>query len=792
MIGLFPSDVFEKLEFDFILDKVRNGLLSPASKLVFAEETVSSDIAYIDQRLNETAEYKLAIENSHDLPLNAFESTQEDIVLLRKDGYVLSIAAIRRIYRIVTQSKDLMKYRSKPSHQKFYPLLTAICEAIQVNPAMLTEIDRVLDENGEVRDNASPELQRIQREIRNKEREIDTIFAKTLKKYSSEGWLTDSAESYRNGRRVLTAGAENKRRIEGVIHDESATGKTVYIEPAEVMVQNNAIFNLHTDRKKEIYKILQRLCDFLRPYCNVILIAEDVLIRLDIIRSKARLGIALDADRPTIIDKPNLGLKNARNPILYLKNKEVEKETVPFDLELHPPNKIIVISGPNAGGKSVTMKTVGVLQLMVQFGLLIPADANSKMGIFHSIYTDIGDMQSMEDDLSTYSGRLRNMKYFLDNADNRSLIIIDEFGSGTDPKIGGALAEAMLRDLNHKRCYGVITTHYSNLKYFAFKRKGLVNGSMEFDRAQLEPTYQLIIGKPGSSFAFEIASKTGLSDKLIKYAKAKAGKNEQAIEDLLTNLQSERQEIESKMEAIMSKEEKLDKMISSYSELHKELEFRRKKIKLEQKERKLTETARIQQKYDEAIKELQTEKNLEKVKKKAKAIQSKKSQISEEIVELNDAIYDQNLGNVRELKVGDDVKMRRGDARGSVMEIDGQNARVQMGILTLTVPLHELEAVDAPVQTYKKSVHIDTAHKGRAESKIDIRGYKITDADYALQEFLDKAIIQDLNQLTIIHGTGTGRLRKFVLSKLKEYKDVRSIRQPEDEHGGKGVTIVEL
>lgn len=352
--------------------------------------------------------------------------------------------------------------------------------------------------------------------------------------------MVDTLESLRNGRRVLTVAVEHKRKIPGIIHDESATGKTVYIEPEKVISINHEVYNLYAERRHEIYKILRALCAFIRPYADALLVVQHTLVKLDTIRAKAKFAYRFNAKKPYLNSKSAFGLKTAFNPVLVVKNEATSSPVIPFDLELFGNNRILVLSGPNAGGKSVALKSVGLLQLMLQSGMLVTADENSKMGIFTKIFVDIGDQQSLEDDLSTYSSHLRNMRITTEEADPHTLILIDEFGSGTDPKIGGAIAEAILNDLNHKKVFGVITTHYSNLKYFAFKAHGLVNGSMEFDKNHLIPTFRMHIGKPGSSFAFEIAEKTGLDARIVSYAQHKTGKNEKAIDEMLITLMSEK------------------------------------------------------------------------------------------------------------------------------------------------------------------------------------------------------------------------------------------------------------
>lgn len=794
MIKKYPKDIFEKVEFDKVLLLIENALLGEKAIEYLDKEKFQIDIDIIQQKLDEVDQWSQASSDGNTVPLETYESVEADIPLLKKDGYVLSVDAIRRIYKIIHLAKTLIEYFGDASRQKAYPLIYQIYLEIEIDPNLLKEIDRVLDDLGEVRPDASPELLKIHKAIRSKERELDSVFSQSLKRYGGEGLLADTNESLRNGRRVLTVSAEYKRKIAGVIHDESATGKTVYIEPSEVMPINNAIFNLYTDRKKEIYKVLKDLCTQIRPYAEELSIIESVLIRLDIIRAKARVASTMNAVRPTLINKPYFGFKKAYNPLLLLKNQAINKETVPFDLELHGPNRILVLSGPNAGGKSVTMKTVGLLQLMVQFGMLIPADANSKIGIFKNIFTDIGDQQSLEDDLSTYSSRLQNMKYFIEHADQDTLVLIDEFGSGTDPKIGGAIAEAILRQLNYQKTFGVITTHYSNLKYYAFKAKGIVNGSMEFDKSELAPTYQLIVGKPGSSFAFEIAEKSGLNKKVLNYARHKTGKNEKAIDELLTNLQAEKKEVEERMEKVLSKEDRLDKMMRSYDELHKELEFRRKKLKLQLKEAKLVDISSDNRELENAIREIKEAKNLEAAKKIAKQHREVRKKVQNEVEQLQDEVYYGESAKVdKELKEGSYVRMRSGGGTGQIVALNKNKATVQIGFLNMEVPLGELLPTGEPIEYRTKSINTDGVIKSsNFESKLDIRGYTKSDAEAYVQEFLDKALVNNAAQLKIVHGKGSGVLKKVVLKIIRDYKDVREYWHPEDEMGGDGVTFVEF
>lgn len=790
----YPSDYKEKLEFLKILDRLQLDCLSAVSQERVASLEVHSSIDKIYQLLTQTSEYKYAIEVADAPPIYHFESVQGDLPLLAKEGYVLEIEAIQRIYAIVQLGLGLQDYFAKKGKRVELPLLAQICQHLSINPALIKEINRVIDSEGNVKPDASDELLRISKLIRGKERELDRVFAQLITRYKKSGYLADTVESLRNGRRVLTVNAESKRKISGVIHDESATGKTVYIEPQEVQLINNEIFNLYAERKQEIYKIIRALCTSIRPYIEDIREVEQVVIDLDIIRAKARLAIVLDATQPKLVDRPHFGFKQGYNPILKLKNDEEGKITVPFDLELHGPNRLIVISGPNAGGKSITMKSVGLLQVMVQAGMLIPVAPDTEMGIFTSFFADIGDQQSIEDDLSTYSSRLQNMKAFMERGDQHSLMLIDEFGSGTDPKMGGAIAEAILRDLNYKKCYGVVTTHYSNIKYFAFKTKGIVNGSMLFDKATISPTYQLKVGSPGSSFAFEIAEKIGLDPRVLKYARHKTGKNEKAIDELLVDLQAERLEIQAKMEKLLSKEEDLDRLTKTYHELHKELEYRRKKLKLEQKEQKLTKVNRENEELQQVVKELRKSKNLEKAQQLLHERKSRRTEVAEDVVELKEEVFYADTFDPADLKVGGYARMRTGDVIGKIVGIRKSKVELEMGLMTVKVNLRDLVPTSQPLEQ-RSTRSIQTTIAGESsgfDAKLDIRGYTKDDAMDFVQEFVDQAIIKNVSDLKIVHGIGSGKLRKAVHNKLKEYRDVKRYYHPDPEFGGQGVTYVKL
>jgi DNA mismatch repair protein MutS2 len=488
-----------------------------------------------------------------------------------------------------------------------------------------------------------------------------------------------------------------------------------------------------------------------------------------------------------------------RHPLLFLKNKKTGRETVPFDLRLQGDNRIVVLSGPNAGGKSILMKSVGLLQLMLQSGMLVPVDEISEMGIFEKIFADIGDQQSIEDDLSTYSSRLVNMHNFLEHADNKTLVLIDEFGSGTDPKMGGAIAESILKELNERRVFGVITTHYSNLKMFAFKNQGIINGSMLFDQQHLRPTYLFKAGRPGSSYAFEIAQKSGLSKKILTYARQRTGKSETAVDDLLIDLQREKKEVEDKLATMTEREKQLEKLIKSYEELHRDLEYRRKKFKLEAKEQALQDVARENRELERLVREIREQQNLEKAKELVQQHRQERKRAEETVKELQMDIYHTPAMQLKEAKKGnilpgDYVKMRNGGATGTVESVNKNNAIIVVGQMRMTVKLRDLEHAREPLDIRPVvSIQSDTISQSAGfESRLDIRGLKPEEAIRVLQDFLDQALLTSANHLRIVHGKGTGALRNLVRSKLREYREIKQSYHPAAEQGGDGVTLVEF
>jgi len=788
-----PKDLFEKLEFDKIIDLTVNECMGEMGMEAVRAIRPSFKLSQIQQALAEVMEMRLSIEENDRFPGAVYQEINEELKMLDIVGYVLAEDGLQRINTILRQTRAIFQF-FKPEKRELYPHLYQVIQSITFDESLGEAIEKVIDEEGNIRPDASPELARIRRAINSKHRELDRVFRGIIQNYRAKGMLSDNVESFRNSRRVLSVPSEYKRQVRGIIHDESASGKTTFIEPEQVIDINNDIFDLHQKEKREIYRILKELSALLRPYIPLLRIFQSLLVRFDVIRAKARLAVRMKGVQPELQEKPVLRIIQGYHPLLLLKNKQYGKVTVPFTLDLHKPNRLLMLSGPNAGGKSITLKSVGLIQLMVQSGFLVPLDPVSQMGIFERFFADIGDQQSLEDDLSTYSSHLKNMRVFLESADPRTLVLIDEFGSGTDPAIGGAIAEAILRELNFKKIFGVITTHYSNLKIFAFKTKGIVNASMHFDTDTLSPTYELKVGKPGSSYAYEIAEKSGLPPNVLKVAKQRSGKQTRAVDELLVELQREKQEAVEQLAALKDKEVKLDRLVKTYENLHRDLEYRRKRMKMESKEKELQEVSRFNRELEQIIREIRQENNLEKAKEKAKEVREKREVVTQDINQLREAIYYQPNKNkqTRPIREGDFVQLKTGGSTGTVERLSKNVATVQMGVMRMKINLQDLQLVDEPLSVMpQKSVHTrGVTQTANFQSKIDIRGMRFEEALQVVEEFIDQALINNASNLEIVHGKGSGVLRKAVKAKAREYKVDMEIRHPAPEQGGDGVTLI--
>ena len=792
-----PKDVFRKLEFDKVLDLLEKEALTPMGGEVLRHISPETDFAVIDKGLREVREFKLALEKNDRFPLEAFPDITSDLKLLDIEGYTLQAESFQGVLRVLFVMRDIFKFFAGGAKKEIYPKLYDHIRALSYDEGLAKAIASVFDDKGEIRPDASPELMRIRKDMQQKVRELDGRFRQIIQEYRSKGWLSDTPESFRNHRRVLSVPSEHKRKIRGIIHDESDTGRTAFIEPEPVIEINNDLFDLEQDERREIFRILRDLSQTIRPYSHVLRQYVDVLVKLDVVHAKARIALAMRAGMPILKEKPVIGIKKGYHPLLYLKNKAQGRKTIPFELRLNSENHILILSGPNAGGKSVAMKSVGLMQMMVQCGLLVPVHELSEFGIFKQIFADIGDQQSLDDDLSTYSSRLQNARVFLEKATPQTLVLIDEMGSGTDPKPGGAIAEAILRQLHRKGVFAVITTHYSNLKVFAFRNPGILNGNMHFDKDTLSPTYELKVGRPGSSYAFEIAEKSGLSKDLIGYARNRTGP-ETAVDDILIELQREKQELEEKLRSVLDKEQSLERLIKSYDSLQHDLDVKRKRLKLDQKEFELRESSNAAREVDRLIRQLKDERNLEKAQQISAQLRVERTEKARQVDDVNAEMIkleeqNQPSASSRPLAEGDFVRLRAGGATGRIESIKGQKATVQMGGLKVHAPLRDLLPVAEPIKQMSTASNNDLQQAALFDAKIDLRGMSKEEALRVLEKFVDNALLSNASSLRILHGKGDGILRKVVRQKLREYgSNIGNVYHPEQESGGDGVTIVEL
>ena len=595
---------------------------------------------------------------------------------------------------------------------------------------------------------------------------------------------------------MLSVPAEHKRKVKGIIHDESSTGSTTFIEPEATVYISNEIIELQQAEKREIHRILRNLTQQTRPHLHTLKQYRQTLSILDFVRAKALFAIDLNAVMPRLSTDKSVEIFNARHPLLYLKNKTLKKNTVPLSFSLSIAERILVVSGPNAGGKSVMLKTVGLLQVMLQAGMLVPADDHSLFTIFRNLFVDIGDEQSIENDLSTYSSRLRNMRYFTEHANAKTLLLIDEFGSGTDPALGGAIAEALLEYLNKKFCYAIITTHYSNIKVYATSTPGIFNGCMLFDHATLSPLYKLDVGKPGSSFAFELAVKSGLADAIIQNAKSKVDVSYKEFDELLSNLQRDKQAVNESERILAKKDAQITKLLEEYTQKSQALEQNRKKIILEAQQQALTFLEDANRKFENMVREWNENKGEKTVIKKIKAeIEEDKAKLSETVEALKDIIYFRKSD--KPVEVGVFVRLRGGTEVGKVLELRKNTAIVQFDLLKTHINIKELEVVELEEQKPDNTpgrINLYNTLQAKSEFKnnIDLRGMRREEALQAVEEMLDRAMMLGVGEVKIIHGIGDGILRRAIRDLLKSYKTVKSVLDEEPQYGGSGVSIVEL
>lgn len=788
---IVDDKTLEQLEFPKVKEAVSTYCRGDGGRVAIQQRVFVTDVDELQSDLLTVMDYCTMISEQVAPALDEYHSIEEDLFYLSKEGYVLSAESVLRMLYVLLNYEGFVNSFSKNAIKE-YPHLHAAGYVKEYDQTPVSMIKRVFDEEGKVKPNASPELARVIKRMESVSRELDREFDQILASYKKQNLLTDHPESWKNGRRVLVIPVENKRKISGSIHDQSASGKTLYIEPEGVMRINNELQSLENEKRAEVYRILKDLSDQLRTHRGLIAMIYDKIAHIDSLRAKALFSMSIDGVMPELSKYASLELIEVRHPLLSLQLRQSGQEAVSFDLDMHGQNRLLLISGPNAGGKSVTLKAVGLVHLMTYFGLLVPVSDRSVIGMFKSIHTDIGDQQSIDEGLSTYSSHLTNLNNIVKEAGKHSLVLLDEIGSGTDPNLGGAIAEGILKALLAKRVHGIVTTHYSSLKVYAFRTKGIVNGAMLFDKENLQPTYRLKVGKPGSSYAFEVAKKIGLDDRIIGYARKKVGKKENEVEDLLVDLQDGRAILEEQLEYVANEKRSLERLIKTYESLNQEFQIKKKKLQIQAKEATIINSSREDQELQDLINKLQKEKDLEKAKKLKEEAKQKRKEEAEKVLELKRDVSESRSDGAP-VTVGCTTRVLDSDLTGEVLTVNGGKAEVLVGLMKMWVPLVDLVVIDDPLKIHKRGVNVKgVAFENNFSPKLDIRGYKMQDAADTLEVFFDKALLSNVKTLEIVHGKGSGALRKLVLRKMKEYRDLESYYHADDDRGGDGVTFITL
>lgn len=817
---IFPDKIEEKIGFDGVRAQISGRCHCQGSNDLCAGMSIMTDFQSIRSALLATAEMSSALHSDEAVPLTGLHDIDTSLSLIRVPGTFLEIKELLKVRRMLRCFDDVSSFFSRHSSDDGhtpYPNLTRLSEGLDdITPEIARSIDKVIDDTtSSIKDNASPALADIRSRLRGMSGRVNSILRRVLSNAISQGLLEpDTMPSMREGRLVIPVPPMHKRQIQGIVHDESASGKTVFIEPAEIVEANNLTRELQMEEHREIIRILTSIADTLRPSIPRMIEAAKIIYHLDFIQAKALYADAVGGIMPHLHDREELEWYHACHPGLKLSLEKHGRKIVPIDVTLTPKERILVISGPNAGGKSVCLKTVGTLQYMAQCGILPPVYENSHFGVFKDIFVDIGDDQSLEDDLSTYSSHLRNMKFMIQRGRKGSLFLIDEMGSGTEPQIGGALAQAILAQMNTDGMWGIVTTHYQNLKQMADDTPGLINGSMLYDRQLMQPLFKLSIGNPGSSFAVEIARKIGLPKEIIDSAEQIVGSDYINLDKYLLDITRDKRYWENKRADIRRKEKLLDEKLERYTDDAETLRAHRREILDEAR----AEAKKILESSNSAIertiadiKKANAERELtlearRRLKEKRMALEN--SHDSQENAVLARAPKKKEKHNhrtpavasdtTRNIEKGCNVKLDGQGPVGTVMEINGKNAIVAFGNVKTKVKTDRLTITDAKPKEVKKSgismATIDAGHQRQLQFRheIDVRGFRADEAIQAVTYFIDDAIRFNASTVRILHGTGTGVLRQVIRDYLSTVPGVLSSHDEDVRFGGAGITVVEL
>ena len=840
---IYPSNFENKIQFSEIRSLLKGYCLCQLGKDKVDEMAFSGDVAVINTMLRQTREFRRLQEESDDFPLQFFFDMRESVKRIRLEGTHLEENEIFDLRRSLETIAAIVRFLDRGSDEGVYdyPTLHELTEGVLTFPEILRRIDQILDKYGKVKDSASPALADIRMQLHKAEGSVSRTLYSILRAAQSEGLVDkDVTPTVRDGRLVVPIAPGLKRKIKGIVHDESSTGKTVFVEPTEVVEANNRIRELEAEERREVVRILVDFTKLVRPYVNEIIYAYLLLAEIDFIRARAEFAALVGGIEPEVQAAPVIDWISSRHPLLWLALKKQDKPVVPLDITLTRDRHILIISGPNAGGKSVCLKTVGLLQYMLQCGLSVPMSERSTVGVFKNLMIDIGDEQSIENDLSTYSSHLLNMKNMMRQANDGTLLLIDEFGTGTEPQIGGAMAEAVLNQFVKKQAWGVITTHYQNLKHYADSHVGIANGAMLYDRHEMRPLFQLAIGQPGSSFAIEIARKTGIPEEVIKEASEMVGSDYIQSDKYLQDIVRDKRYWENKRQNVHQREKELERTVARYEKEIADLEQSRKDILRKAKEQaeellkesnkkienaireiresqaEKEETKRIREELNEfkaGVSEIDAKANDDLIAKKIRQIQERKERHKKHkdekaererqaAAKLREAASKAAKKEGRNLEVGDSVKIKGLSTVGKIESMDGKNATVIFGGMRTKMPASRLEYVDmaeakkedvAPVFNVSRETRetIDN-RKLNFHQDLDVRGMRGDEALNAVMYFIDDACLVGMSRVRILHGKGNGILRQLIRQYLATVPSVTSFRDEHVQFGGAGITVVDI
>lgn len=847
---IYPNTFENKIGFNEIRTLLRERCLSSLGKEEIDKITFMDDMKAINTQLARVREFRKLQEEAEDFPISYFFDVRQSVARLRLEGTHLEEDELFNLRRSMGTICDIVAYLNRCDEDEAsipqdgwkhepvypYPALHELADGVMTYPQILQRIDQILDKFGKIRDTASPELNNIRRELAKTEGSISRTLYSILRSAQSEGLIEkDVTPAMRDGRLVIPIVPTMKRKIKGIVHDESASGKTLFVEPTEVVEANNRVRELEAEERREIIRILNEIAKIIRPHVPQILASYKLLAQIDMIRAKAELAKLIGGIEPEVGKYPLIDWIEATHPLLRLSLEKQGKKVVPLEIMLTRNKRMLIISGPNAGGKSVCLKTVGLLQYMLQCGLSIPMSERSKAGIFQNILIDIGDEQSIEDDLSTYSSHLTNMKNMMKSANDRTLILIDEFGTGTEPQIGGAIAEAVLKQFCIKKAYGVITTHYQNLKHFADSHEGVVNGAMLYDRHQMQALFQLQIGQPGSSFAIEIARKIGLPEQVIHDASEIVGSDYIQSDKYLQDIVRDKRYWESKRQTIHQREKQMEQTISKYESELTDLEKSRKEVLAKAKERAEELFKESNKKIENVIREIR-EKQAEK--EETKKLRDSLKDFKEGIADIDKQAEDDKIArkmaqilrrkdnkNKRKkekeekapdatslqnstiaqtqnskFKEGDTVRIKGTTTVGTIESIQDKNVVVIFGGLRSTTAIKKIEHATPPkkeeprpyMTVGRQTRETIDSKKLNFKQDLDVRGMRGEEALNAVMYFIDDATLVGMSRVRILHGTGTGILRQLIRQYLATVPSVTSYKDEHVQFGGAGITVVDL